>query len=105
MGLPIVSELSQRFGDSGQSFIPRDGIPSAFTSFTRPLERSANTIGIVEALKARNSFGAKSPTVNRMERVPNDIDGPSVDDPGQYPAAPHALPADGRNPLFNTGRI
>ncbi len=77
-------------------------VAATFASFAYPLQGCANPIGIVEALKTGDPFGAEGPAVDGMEGVPSDIDSPSVNDPYQDTAPTHTLAADGGDPSFDT---
>jgi hypothetical protein len=100
-----LPEILQRICDQTESFLPRDGLPSPLASFAHSFQRGSNAIRIVETLKTCNAFGTERPSIDRMERIPNDVDCPSIDHSDQYSTTPHALTADSRHPSFNARGI
>jgi hypothetical protein len=101
----ILSELFQGCGDDLEGFIPGNGFPTAFASFTIPFQRSSNAVRIIKTLEACNPFRAEGSSIHWMKRVSGDIDCPPIDDPGQDSTTAHALTADAGYPLFDARGI
>jgi hypothetical protein len=101
--LSLFSEAFQWICDELEGFLPGDGLPLPLSSLAHSLERGANSIRIVKALQTCNPFRTECPSIDRVQRVPGDVDGPLIDHPDEYSATAHALSTDRGNPSFNTG--